>query len=107
MLKKIAVAILLVHMTAGMCFAHHYTGNDLYDKLQKPSGSSEKTSVFGYIDGVSDSFNGISFDIPKGIPLQKICDIVNNYIKANQDIRDKEAVYIIIEALSRSYPKKK
>ncbi len=75
------------------------------DQLQKPVGSVQRASVLGYIDGVHDAFDGAGFKVPHGVTSQALGDVVLKYLKLHPKEHEKDAVYIVIDALSGAYPK--
>jgi len=99
-------------LLATNCFASFYTGNEIYARLmdwksESPSNMTTASVGAGYVIGVYDALNGLSFCSPGGVNQGQIRDIVFNYLRDNPQIRQKDAYILVVQALNKAFPCKK
>ncbi|KTS71904.1 Rap1a/Tai family immunity protein [Pantoea stewartii] len=112
MLKSLLVTILLC---VSYCSnATMITGERLLDLAiayqnavgRDPSVDNQvKGSAYmGFVNGVTDSFDGKLFCIPNGEKASKLYDYTINFIVNNPRLLKKDGSEIVILALRKSYP---
>ena len=112
-MKKITfVTTFFLSLFTTNCFATFYTGNEIYARLSEWKSESASNVVAqsvgaGYVIGVYDALDGLSFCSPGGVNQGQIRDIVFNYLRDNPQIRQKDAYILVIQALNKAFPCKK
>lgn len=100
---KIFIALLFL-VLSGSASADYFTGNDLNQHLLN-SGSTLGIAMFrGYVAGVQDTFNGVSFCVPSDVPLSQAAAVVRKYLSDNPKSWNKPADVLVFEALKQAYP---
>ena len=82
-----------------------YTGNDLYEDLISESEWQLWRGI-GYVSGVVDVLDEVSFSISIGVQVIQIRDVIVKYLEEYPEERHKRAVFLVIEALKKAFPKK-
>jgi hypothetical protein len=108
-MKKIVIVCLLF---TSYVFAAFQDGNVLYDaaiEYNKLNNNIKANSVeygfyIGYVEGVSDAYNGILFCEPYNTKGRQVLDIVFKYLKNNPEKRNKAANILILDALQKIWP---
>jgi len=109
----ILVGFVVLALCSTQAFASVYfiTGNELYKNYleSKNDASTEyflKGAYCGYVFGVTDSFDGVSYLIPDHVNGNQIFDIVGKYLEAHPERRHLAAYVLVIDALAGAFPKK-
>ena len=61
---------------------------------------------YGFIIGISHSFNEIFFSIPTDVGDNQLVEVVQKYLRANQNEWNNSARDIVVAALKKAFPKK-
>ena len=112
MRKIVFITSLSFGLLATNCFANFYSGNEIYARLSEWKSESSSNVVqqsvgAGYVIGVYDALDGLSFCSPGGVNQGQIRDIVFNYLRDNPQIRQKDAYILVAQALNKAFPCKK
>ena len=112
-MKRLLIS-LLVNFTVFSfgCYAYFDNGNDLYSKLGDWRSASTTNIVaasaaLGYVVGVYDALDGITFCSPSNVNKNQVGDIVYNYLRDIPQIRQKEGSVLVSNALKQAFPCKK
>ena len=115
-MKKIITILIAISIFTLVfdAYAQLQTGSMLMDgwsahqRLQRGRGYAEDSIAdnffLGYIAGVSDSF---FFEIPAGVNLSQIGNIVGKYFDAHPEKLKESAATLILDALKEAFPGKK
>lgn len=99
-MKKLLVSLLFV---PAMAQAEFITGNQLLSDIQS-NEPVRRGFVMGYIAGVADANNSITWCPPGGINLGQLRDMVEQYLIANASLRNLSADVLIGDMLNRRWP---
>jgi hypothetical protein len=99
-MKKLFVSLLFV---PAMAQAEFINGNDLLNGLQSQE-TVERVFVMGYIAGIADANNSITYCPPPGIQLGQLRDMAKQYLIANASIRNLSGDVLIGDMLNRRWP---
>ena len=102
-MKKFIVGLLFIPVMASAEFVN---GNDLLKELQS-SDPIRRGFVMGYIAGVADANNSITWCPPGGINLGQLRDMIEQYLVANASIRNLSGDVLIGDMLNRRWPCKR
>jgi hypothetical protein len=90
------------------------SGNELYGMLRDAlsGGGSVDTSIgLGYLMGTAMALNGLvhpesgrRFCLEQQVVARQLIEIVHDHLRANPADRNRNAVSLIVEALSEQYP---
>lgn len=96
----LTIGLVILSMQAS---ADYYDGNGLLN-LANDESVSAQLMYRGYVAGVSDSFNGKNFCVPKNVRLNQSAEIVLNYIQADPKRWHLAGKNLIIYALIDAFP---
>jgi hypothetical protein len=117
-IKWVSFSIILasiVLFTSLVLSAHFYDGNELVadmrenDKADRGDQNADFAKAYrflGYVIGVFDVADGISFDPPRNATIGQICTVVANFLKENPEKWNLPAANLVIQALQKAFPKK-
>jgi hypothetical protein len=97
---KLLLVGLLVSCSAHAQFT---TGNRLLADMQEPVGYTRGLSL-GYVMGVADAGNGVTFCLPSNVSAGQINDMVRSTLIETPAVRHLHASLIIDYVLSRAWP---
>lgn len=104
MLKKILFSSLI--FISFNAFATN--GNQLYasgieyKKLNTTRSLYDDGFFSGYVLGISEDIKGVCYT--KGVKNIQAIDVVFNYLERHPEIRNKDATYLVKEALREAWP---
>jgi hypothetical protein len=101
----------------GTASAQYVNGSKLYIDCQAflQAHTSSETSptqpidaVFctGYVEGAVDAQNGIAYNVPDGVLVRQLVDIVYKYLIDHPEERQLGAASLILRAMVKTYGKK-
>jgi hypothetical protein len=64
----------------------------------------DKAYAHGYITGVADALNDVTFALPKEISEGEVIDIVVKWMSLNTELLSRSAEYCVGQALEAAYP---
>jgi hypothetical protein len=99
-MKKIIAGLLLL---PSMAYAEFMTGNALLTEMQS-TDSVRKSFVMGYIAGVADANQSVTYCPPAGINLGQLRDMTEQYLIINASMRNLSADVLIGDMLNRRWP---
>lgn len=90
------------------------TGNDLLRYCKSDADAAEQSFCLGYLHGVVDGAMAIRvsegqaqiFEIPAGVHILQIRDVVVKFLKKNPKDRHLAAVALVFKALKEAFPAK-
>jgi len=90
------------------------SGNDLLRFCTSDPNSPEQSFCLGYLHGVVDGAIGIRvsevrpqiFELPAGVDILQVRDVVVKFLKENPKDRHLGAVALVFKALTEAYPPK-
>lgn len=110
-MRALICAVVLMSFSS---HAAYVDGNQLKawhdEKIRYDNGNRAETNYysigqdFGYVTGVTDSFDGIFFCTGPNVTKGQLLDIVGKYLKENPEKRADPANKLIVEALSKAFP---
>lgn len=106
--RKVIIGIVVLLMT-GTIHATFQNGNKLYGFYQdykKESGSFNAGVYGGYVIGVADAFDDVTFSIPSYATQGQILDVVGKYLENHPEVRHNSAFIIVSDALAKVFPLK-
>jgi len=99
-MKKILASLLLVPVMAS---AEFVSGNKLLDDIQA-TDNIRRSFAMGYIAGVADSHQSVTYCPPSGINLGQLRDMTEQYLIINASTRNLSADVLIGDMLNRRWP---
>ena len=88
---------------AGSAQAQYQTGNDLIQDIRSNS-AIDRMFAAGYITGVADVGNRVSYCIPKGVNVGQLVDVSQKFLTEAPEIRDLAADALLIQLFSKTWP---
>ena len=90
------------------------TGNDLLRFCRSDADAAEQSFCLGYLHGVVDGAMAVRvnegqtqfFEIPAGVHILQIRDVVVKFLKENPKDRHLAAVALVFKALKKAFPAK-
>ena len=90
------------------------TGNDLLRFCTSDANSVEQSFCLGYLHGLVDGVMVIKisearpqvFDIPAGVDILQVRDVVVRFLKENPKDRHLSAATLVFKALTEAFPSK-
>ena len=99
-MKRLIFAALMAGTT--LAHAEFKDGNRLYEQM---TGTTlAQMNAMGYVTGVADAVNGITFCPPASIQAGQINDMVQNYLQKNPAIRHFSGDLIVRRVLEDMWP---
>jgi len=86
-----------------MVSAEFVNGNSLLSDIQS-TDSIRRTFAMGYIAGVADSHQSVTYCPPEGINLGQLRDMAEQYLTINASTRNLSADILIGDMLNRRWP---
>ena len=94
--------------------AGYFTGNNLRESIlalerfqagrSTGNDANEVIKVSGYLMGVADSWNGLSFCATSGVTVVQIASITKKYLDSVPERWDQPGAYLIVDALAKAFP---
>ena len=90
------------------------SGNDLLRFCTSDANSAEQSFCLGYLHGLVDGVMGLRvterrpqvFELPEGVDILQVRDVVVKFLKENPKDRHLGAVALVLKALTLAYPPK-
>ena len=60
----------------------------------------------GYVEGTVDAQNGVAYNVPNGVLLRQLVDIIYKYLMDHPEERELAAASLILRAMVTTYGKK-
>lgn len=100
--------LLITLLTAASCAAQaqYRTGNELLADMRDQSTYKTGFSL-GYVMGVADAGNGVTFCLPSNVTAGQVSDMVRNTLIDTPAVRHIHAASIVDYVLSKAWPCKK
>jgi hypothetical protein len=95
--------LLVLMVSSSTAHAQFLTGNNLLSDLQS-SETVRRTFATGYIAGIADTLESITFCIPSGVNLGQLRDMTEQYLLRNSSIRNLAADVLVVGMLSQRWP---
>ena len=73
---------------------------------ESPTQRIDAVFCAGYVEGAVDAENGIAYNVPDGILLRQLVDIVNKYLVDHPEERQIAAETLIKRAMIKAFSKK-
>jgi len=86
-----------------MANAEFVSGNKLLDDIQA-TDNIRRSFAMGYIAGVADSHQSVTYCPPSGINLGQLRDMTEQYLIINASTRNLSADVLIGDMLNRRWP---
>jgi hypothetical protein len=83
--------------------AEFVNGNSLLNDIQSTEGL-RKSFAMGYIAGVADSHQSVTYCPPGGVNLGQLRDMIEQYLIINASTRNLSADVLIGDMLNRRWP---
>jgi hypothetical protein len=99
-MKKALFSLLFVSLATS---AEFMTGNALLSNIQS-TDSTRKGFAMGYIAGVADANQSITYCPPESITLGQLRDMTEQYLISNASIRNLSADVLIGDMLNLRWP---
>jgi len=97
--------VLIGMLVAGSAQAQFKTGNQLYSQMQ--GNQMEQMNAIGYVQGVSDAFQGAVACIPTTVTAGQVYDMTKLHVQNNPTDRNLSADFLIMQVLRAAWPCKK
>ena len=104
--SSMVLAISLLFVTPQLS-AYWGTGNDLKDQCSRAGNDPFKGVCYGYVSGVTDSWEGGLFCIPTGVQRSQLVEVVKKYLDENPGKLHESGSTLVINALRMSFPCKR
>jgi len=82
--------------------ADYFDGNGLIE-LMDSTRNINVTMYRGYVAGVQDSYNGVSFCVPYNVRLNQSSAIVSEYLRKHPKRWHEPAKFLIIDAMKEAF----
>lgn len=97
--------ILTLALACGSAHAVFKDGNKLLSDFNGNPGTQVTPAIgLGYVMGVIDAYNGVTFCLPENITAGQARDMIRNYLDNTPSIRHFPASEIISHAFKTSWP---
>lgn len=99
-MKTLIFAALMVVATSAQ--AEFKNGNRLYEQM---TGSNfDQMNAMGYVTGVADALNGVTYCPPATVTAGQLNDMVRNYLQQNPAIRHFTGDLIVRRVIEDMWP---
>ena len=100
-MRKILLFTLLI---PSFVHAGFYSGNELKEQCNKPTGSYNRGICHGYVASTIDMGEDLLFCPPSKVTLGQMTDVVIKYMNENPAQLHKSADSIVVSAISKDFP---
>lgn len=113
-MKSIVLALTAAILICNVALAQYYDGANLvkyWREYQKHESERPFSAVYvgqylGYVSGVTDTLDGIAFDIPDNVKMGQIYAIVGKYLDDHPSDWNLPADVLVTRSLEKAFPKK-
>ena len=99
-MKQIIAGLLLIPTIVS---AEFVSGNQLLNDIQSTE-TVRRTFAMGYVAGVADAHNSVTYCPPAGVSLGQLRDMTEQYLIINASMRNLSADVLIGDMLNRRWP---